>query len=276
MVASRSSAVHGPANVASVRAGWKRVDPSFRVLPTALVPPAEEDFPPPETGFIPRPVSSEQVLQHAGTLGIPWERILLEEIETELKLRRYLPELDRRFPLSRAADILSFSLLRSWRVRDRIETLACEARTTSPRGALRLLRIVFRRLTGKEERSKEDVSGNLWFAYQRVLLLQRARRVAARTRGPMPDRLAAVCTLARCGYDDATWAVSQEDSPRRGFRLEAAVQKVRNEGFRIPRAESEARAVTELRRMLHRRRPRVRATRPLSAPPRVRLPLDAF
>jgi hypothetical protein len=253
----------------------QRISASAYVMSAAVVPFEEEEVDSSATELA-TPKTPEDIVQRAEMLGVPWQRVLREEIEAELKLRRYLSELDRAFPLLRAAEILSFSVLRSWRVRDRIESLACEARTSTPRGALRPLRLVFRRLTGKGERDSDDASRRLWFAYQRVLLLQRVRRVAGRSRGDMPDRLAYICSTARCAYDDAAWAVSQEDSPRRGHRLDAAVAKVREEGFPIPRAETEARALTELRRMLHRRPRRIRFVRPLSAPRRVRLPLDAF
>ena len=227
---------------------------------------------------LPPPGSDDEIVRRADALGIPWRRVLLEEIEAEQRLRRYLAELGGECPLLEAADILSFSLLRSWRVRDRIESLACEARTSAVRGALRQLRVVFRRLTGVGDRKRMLLSEHLWFAYQRVLLLQRVRRAAARSRGTMPERLAYICTSARCSYDDAAWAACEEESPGRGHRLEQSVRKVREEGFLIPRAESEARALAELRRMVRMgRRPRRRkAVRPLSAPKRVPLPLGAF
>lgn len=228
----------------------------------------------------PPPGSEDEIVRRADALGIPWRRVLLEEIEAEERLRRYLAELGGECPLLEASDILSFSLLRSWRVRDRIESLACEARTSAVRGALRQLRVVFRRLTGAGDRKRMLLSEHLWFAYQRVLLLQRVRRAAARSRGTtsMPERLASICTSARCSYDDAAWAACEEEAPGRGHRLEQAVRKVREEGFLIPRAESEARALAELRRMVRvGRRPRRRkAARPISAPKRVPLPLDAF
>jgi len=262
--------------IASIRVMPTALVPSEEVMPAALVPSEEQNAPLSESGSLPAPGTPQEVLKQAEILGVPWQRILREEIEVESRLRRYLPELDRGFSLPRAAEILSFSLLRSWRVRDRIESLACEARTAASRRALQPLRMVFRRLTGKGERDPEEATRRLWLAYQRVLLLQRVRRVAARSRGDLPERLAHVCSTARCGYDDAVWAVSQEDSPRRGHRLEAAVEKVRSEGFQIPRAETEARALAELRRMLHRRAPRRPPLRALSAPKRVRLPLEAF
>jgi len=246
----------------------------------ALVSPEAEAATLRPPAALPPAGSDDEIVRRADALGIPWRRVLLEEMEAEQRLRRYLAELGGECPLLEAADILSFSLLRSWRVRDRIESLACEARTSAVRGALRQLRVVFRRLTGAGDRKRMLLSEHLWFAYQRVLLLQRVRRAAARSRGTasMPERLAFICTSARCSYDDAAWAACEEDSPGRGHRLERSVRKVREEGFLIPRAESEARALAELRRMVQTgRRPRRRkAAQPISAPKRVPLPLDAF
>jgi hypothetical protein len=247
---------------------------------------AEDAFVPPEAEAATRrppavlsPSAPDgEIVRRADALGIPWRRVLCEEIEAEQRLRKYLAELGGECPLLEAADVLSFSLLRSWRVRDRIESLACEARTSAVRGALRQLRLVFRRLTGAGDRRRMLLSEHLGFAYQRVLLLQRVRRAAARSRGTLPERLAFICTSARCSYDDAAWAACEEDSPSRGHRLERAVRKVREEGFLIPRAESEARALSELRRMVRMagRSRRRKTTRPLSSPRRVPLPLDAF
>ncbi len=80
-------------------------------------------------------------------------------------------------------------------------------------------------------------------------MLQRVRRAAGRSRGTMAERLAFVCSTARCAFDDAAWALREEDSPLRGRRLEAAVRKVRDEGFLVPRAQTEARSLAELRRI---------------------------
>ena len=190
-----------------------------------------------------------KILQCAETLGIPWRRILLGEIEGEQRLRRFLSDLDTDFPPLAAVSILSFSALCSWRVRDQIQSLACEARGSGGQGAVRRLRILFQRLSGRGDAERFALGQHLRFAYQRVLLLQRVLRAAARSRGAMADRLAFVCSSARCSYDDAAWAISEESSPQRGHRFEAAVRKVRGEGFAIPRAATEARSLAELRRV---------------------------
>ena len=222
--------------------------------------------------------STDELLRCVESLGIPWKRILLGEIESEQRLRRYLSDVENDCPLPSVLRILSFSFFRSWRARDRIESLACQARGGSVRTAVRQLRTIFRGLIGKGDRDQVAFAQHLWFAYQRVLLLQRVRRTAAKSRGTMAERLAFICSRAQCGYDDAAWSILQEDSPRRGDRFEAAVRKVREEGFLIPRAETEARSLAELRRILRtmplsgRRRRARRSSMPISAPRRVPLP----
>jgi hypothetical protein len=221
-----------------------------------------------------------EILRTAETLRIPWKRVLLEEIEAEQKLRRYLADFEHDYPFLSVLKVLSFSVLQSWRVRDKIQTLVCEARGASVPEAVRQLQALFLVLTRTGERDTVAFAEHLWFAYQRVLLLQRVRRIAARSRGTLPERLAFTCSRARCCYEDATWAVLQEDSPRPGYRLEAAVQKVREEGFLIPREDTEARSLAALRRIIRssprlnrRRLPRGRPLRLTSS--RDRVPLSA-
>ncbi len=255
----------------------------FRVPPTAVIPSRDGD-PPAPTPFVPSEASpGEDILQCAETLRIPWKRILVAEIDAEQRLRRYLGGVDGEWPLPSALTILPSSFLRSWRVRDVIERLACQARGASVRGALRQLRAVFQHLLGKGDRDQMAFARHLWFAYQRVLLLQRVCRAAAKSRGTTAERLAFICSRTTCSYDDAAWAVCRpEVLPKRGHRLEAAVRKVRDEGFLIPRAESEARSFAELRRIVRaspllarKRRSRARPPNPVSAPSRIGLPPDA-
>jgi len=222
----------------------------------------------------PAPDASEEVLRRAEALAIPWTRILLAEIEAEEGLRRYLADVDEEWALESALAILPLTFFQSWRIRNRIQSLSFEARGRSPRDALRRLRLVSRRLVGTPAGDRPDFLEHLRFAYERVLLLQRVCRAAARSRGSLEGRLAFVCSRTRCCYDDATWAVSQADSTRRGPSLEAAVQRVRAEGFRIPRAETAARSLAELRCLVRGAPPRVRrkAARPdVTTPQRVRL-----
>jgi hypothetical protein len=224
-----------------------------------------------------------QILECAEALCIPWRRILLGEIDSEQRLRRYVADVETRFSLRAAISILSFSLLKSWRIRDEIESLACQARGAANQGAVRQLRIVLQRLTGRGDRDQVALAEHLWFAYQRVLLLHRVRRAAARSSGTTAERLAFTCSRARCSFDDAAWAVCQEDSTGRGHRLDAAVCKVRDEGFLIPRAPTEARSLAELRRIVlsspylqRRRRSRSAPRETAAAPRRVRLPFSTM
>jgi hypothetical protein len=192
--------------------------------------------------------SADEILSCAETLGIPWRRVLLQEIEAEQKLRRYLADVSAECPLDSALSILSHAAQRSWRVRDQVESLAGQARA-SVRGARRGLRKFLRHLEGDSEPASTAFVRHCGFAYQRILLLQRVRRTAARSRGSMPERLAYVCTTARCGFEDAVWALREEGSTRRGERMEAAIRKVREEGFFVPRSATEARALAELRKI---------------------------
>jgi hypothetical protein len=66
----------------------------------------------------------------------------------------------------------------------------------------------------------------------------------------MPERLAYVCSTARCAFEDAEWALRAEGSSRRGERMDAAIRKVRGEGFFVPRAQTEACALAELRKIV--------------------------
>jgi hypothetical protein len=244
------------------------------VLPRRDGDPESPSFGPTEAS------TPEQIVECAEALGVPWRRILLGEIESEQRLRRYVADVESRFSLRSAISILSFSLLKSWRIRDEIESLACQARGASSQGAVRQLRIVLQRLTGRGDRDQVALAEHLWFAYQRVLLLHRVRRAAARSRGSTAERLAFTCSRARCSFDDAAWAVCQEESAEKGHRLDAAVGKVRDEGFLIPRAPTEARSLAELRRIVlsspylqRRRRLRAAPREAAAAPRRVRLPL---
>lgn len=224
--------------------------------------------------------SRSALLERVAAAGIPWERILVEELSAEEALRRYLADVDAEWPLAAAVEILPLTFLRSWRVRERIQGLAARVRATYARDAQRELRRALASLSTRDEHDRATFTEHLWFAYQRVLLLQRVSRAAAASRGTVAERLAFICSRARCSYDDAAWAAGREDRPRPGHRLDAAVRKVREEGFQIPRAATEARAFGELRRMVRaspdfsRRRRKPRRIPEADALPR-RLPLPA-
>jgi len=237
--------------------------------------------------FVPNAAdSTQEILRCAETLSIPWKQIVADEIEAEQRLRRYIADVENECPLRSAVRLLSSSFLRSWRIRKQIESLSLAARSVSMRDAIRQLRAVFSELVGGKEKDKAAFALHLWFAYQRILLLQRVRRAASRSRGELPERLASICTAARCSYDDAAWAILEEGSPRRGNRLDAAVRKVREEGFRIPHATSEARSFAQLRRIVRasphvsgRRRPRGILADPglaSTSTSRVPFPVDAL
>ena len=202
-------------------------------------------------GAEPEP-AGQDVLRRAEALGIPWQRIVADEILAEQSLRRVAPDASVELPLGAATSALPLSFFRSWRVRDRIHNLSCEARSACSPAAIRELRTVSRRLIGAAEREGRTLATHLWFAYQRVLLLGRVCRAAARSRGATAERIAEVCASARCGFDDAAWAVCLEESPRPGHRLDAAVRKVRDEGFLIPRERTEAKSFGALRRAVRR------------------------
>jgi hypothetical protein len=225
------------------------------------------------------------ILRCAETLGIPWKQIVVDEIEAEDRLRRYIADVENECPLRSALKLLSSSFLRSWRIRKQIESLSLAARSASTRAAVRQLRSVFSELVGRNENEKAAFALHLWFAYQRILLLQRVRRAASRSRGELSERLASICTAARCSYDDAAWAILEEELPRRGNRLDAAVRKVREEGFRIPQAKTEPRSFAQLRRIVRSspylsvrrcsRGIRVDPTLAFTSTRRVPLPVDA-
>jgi len=229
------------------------------------------------------PKSGPEILKLALVLGIPWERILLDEIRAEETCRRHFEDVDCEWPLTAALKILPFTFLRSWRVRDRIEGLSSQARAALDRSAQREIRLVLRRLQGKTRPDQATLAEHLWFAHQRILLLQRVRRAAAQSRGTPPERLAFVCSKTRCCYDDAAWALLQEKLPRRGHRLDVAIRKVREEGFQIPRAETDARSLAQLRRIVRtspylfgRRRLPKQKQEPGSFPQRLPHPADTI
>ena len=197
---------------------------------------------------------ADELLARAEALGIPWRRLLAQEIEAEERLRTYLPDLESDGAFDEALDILATEASRSWRIRDQLETLAWQARA-SMKGAAGRLRRFFRSVSGDSASHPSGPSSAVrrcGAAYRRILLLQRAWRAAARSRGSAAERLAFVCATARCRFEDAEWALGAlaPDAPRRGRRMEAAVRKVRDEGFFVPRAATDARSLAQLRRIV--------------------------
>jgi hypothetical protein len=227
-----------------------------------VILPSRSGDPPAPTPFVPTERSSPaEILQCVEALGIPWRRVLAGEIDAEQRLRRYLRDVEGEWRLESALAVLTVGALRSWRVRDRVETLACQAQT-GVRGAMQGLRVFFGYLIGRTGPDSEALVQHCRVAYQRILLLQRVRRAAARSRGTTAERLAFICSTARCSFDDAEWALQREDWARPGQRMDAAVRKVRDEGFLVPRASTEARSLAELRRMVSASSPLVRPGAP--------------
>ena len=222
----------------------------MNVVPPTAVLPARDGDPEPAKPWLPNAGSPpEEILRCAEILGVPWKRILAEEIAAEDRLRGYLRDVDGESPLESLLTILGLDALRSWRVRDRVERLAYQVRA-GVRGAWKGLRALSRHLSGGGGPEPAAIAWHCRFAYERILLLQRVRRAAARSRGTAAERQAFVCATARCSFEDASWGLREEDSPRRGHRLDAAIRKVREEGFLVPRARTEARSMAELRRMV--------------------------
>jgi hypothetical protein len=189
------------------------------------------------------------LLGRASALGIPWQRLLRNEIAAEATMRAFFVELDGDWPLWAALAALPFCPLQSWRVRDRLEALSSEARSVGCPRAARQLRAVFRHLCGKTgaSASAPALARHLWFAYQRVLVLQRIGRAAHRSRGSFDERAAFVLEKTACSRTDAEWAVRREERPDKSHLLDDAMQKARHEGFEIPHMTSEARAFRKLR-----------------------------
>jgi hypothetical protein len=192
---------------------------------------------------------TEALLSRACALGIPWERLLRGEIQAESTLRAILAEIDGGWPLWAALSALPFSPLQSWRVRDRLEALSSEARSVGCPKAARQLRAFFRHLCGKSpgNASAPAMARHLWFAYQRVLVLQQIGRAAHRSRGTHEERVTFVVEKTSCSRADAEWAVRREELPRLAHLLDDAMRKARNEGFEIPHQSTEARAFRRLR-----------------------------
>ena len=102
-----------------------------------------------------------EILRNAEALGIPWKRILVDEIQSERRLRRHVAEIEKTSSLSAILTILASSCLRSWRARDQIERFSRGARKTASPDAVRQLRILFGELTGGSSLSdKEERSGS--------------------------------------------------------------------------------------------------------------------
>ena len=124
---------------------------------------------------------AEHLAAEAEALGIPWEKILAEEILTEGTLPRYLPQPDD-LPLWRAISILPNSLLRSWRVRAGIERLSWQASLADSREAARDLATLHEHLRGGRTRREEGAGADRG-AVRCDRMLEARRRVGGPPRG---------------------------------------------------------------------------------------------
>lgn len=120
--------------------------------------------------------SASDLLREASDLGIPWRRILSEEIRAERRLRLCIADVGGGWPLWPALSILPVSLLDSWRVRDRIRVLAWKANHEGCEDSIRQLRALHAHFRGRRNGRGSDatlMAKHLWFGYQRVLSLMR-------------------------------------------------------------------------------------------------------
>jgi hypothetical protein len=194
----------------------------------------------------------------AEALGIPWRRILESEIDSERSLRRSLAGAAAEVPLWRILCALPSSALDSWRVRERVNVMACEARTGRAPAAARELLAVFDHLRGKGKNrgtSAGLMARHFWLAYQRVQELIAAARAAERSRGDRATRLTATVEASGCAAADAEWALERSESSRRDHRVDDAVRRARSEGFEIPRAGTAFQSFVLLRKLARKCRP---------------------
>jgi hypothetical protein len=192
--------------------------------------------------------AGQDLVRQATNLGIPWERILAEEIRAERLLQLSLSDVTEDWPLWPAFWILPVSLLNSWRVRERIHTLAWEAGRRGSQKATKHLRALYAHLSGRQNGRPSDatlLAKHLWFGYQRVLSLVRIRRAAERMRGDPADRIESIVERSGCSEEDARWALDR--SRTGGHSLDDAMRRTRDEGFELPEDESEVRAFRRLR-----------------------------
>lgn len=201
----------------------------------------------------------------AEALGIPWRRILESEIESERALRQILGAAASEEPLWRILCSLPASALDSWRVRERVNAMACEARTGHAPSAARELKAVFDHLRGRgrtRRSSADPMARHFWFAYQRVQELVSAAGAAEKSRGDRVTRLRRIVETSGCAAADAEWALARCESPSRGHRIDDAVARARTEGFEIPRAGTAFRSFVLLRKLARKGAPSRRRAAP--------------
>jgi hypothetical protein len=201
---------------------------------------------------------SSSLLARARALGIPWERILRQELRAEETLRACLSDLKGPWTLREVSWLLPSSLLQSWRVRARIERLAWEAFAEDSSKARRELRVLSTHLRHRRrQNSPESIRArHLWLAYERVLTLMKISRAAEKYRFLGSRGLEPLCAKLGCSREDARWAIARVGAARRGGRLNDCMDRARAEGFEIPHAASEFDALALLRKFAKRTFPR--------------------
>jgi hypothetical protein len=198
-------------------------------------------------------IAAEDLLRQASALGIPWERILSEEIRAERTLQLSLSDVNEDWPLWPAFWILPLSLLDSWRVRDRIHRLAWRASRDGCDTAASQLRALHAHLLGKGNGRGSDgslMAKHLWFGYQRVRVLLRISRAAEKVCRDRPDPVECLSEETGCSAADARWALDRARSSWRGHCLDDAMHRARDEGFELPADRNEVRAFRRLRRFI--------------------------
>lgn len=206
---------------------------------------------------------ARQLLSEADALGIPWRKILAEEILTEGTLRRYAGDPSAELALWRAICILPNSLLQSWRVRALIDRLSWEASLGGSDDAARELKALHDHLSGMRARREDSevvMAKHLWFAYHRILELHDVRRAAERSRGAEADRIRTVGAQTGCSRADAEWGVRRAAAVPGAAPLEDGIARAREEGFDLPPAETDFHSFLLVRKLI-RRHPLFRAAR---------------
>jgi len=212
-----------------------------------------------------------RVIEDADALGIPWREILSREILAESTLQRFLGSEITDLPLWRVISILPNTLLHSWRARELVDRLCWEASAEGSRAARREVAALLECLSGRRARRvhEEDMlARHYWFAYNRVLELQAVALAAEKCGAPPDARVPALCECTGAPRRDVDWAVARLTSSARSHALDDAMSRAREEGFEIPRASSEPKAFSLLRRFVSRHDFRLRRPR-LDRHPRV-------
>jgi hypothetical protein len=224
----------------------------LRPFPDAA--PADTKCPAPRE---PQPRDALRLISEAEALGIPWQEILSREILAESTLQRFLGTETGDLPLWRVMSILPGTLLQSFRARELVDRLCWEASAEGSGSARREIAALLECLTGKLARRRGEemtLARHYWFAYNRVLELQAVALAAEKCGAPPEVRVPALCECTGAPRRDVDWAVARLTSSARSHTLDDAMARAREEGFEIPRASSEPKAFSLLRRFVSRHR----------------------